>query len=155
MRKGRDCGGWDPRIPHGWEPCDPRTIPRDARHYLHRPVLHEENPTPTHIRIGLTLAAIGLALTAYQIFRTPPCAQAAPPGPLPPVTGSCSRFRGATSLSKAAVARAFAILNSEPMGAVIIEPFGGKMLRFLVETHPADAGIPSPHKGVTVFECIN
>lgn len=126
MRRGRDCG------------CAP---------------LHEENPTPTHITIGLALAAIGLALTAYQIFRTPPAAAQA--GPLPPVTGNCSRFRGATNLSKAAVARAYQILNSKPMGAVVIEPWDGKLLRFVVETHPPDAGISVPHKGVTVFSCID
>lgn len=24
----RDCGGWDPEVPYGWEQCDPKTIAR-------------------------------------------------------------------------------------------------------------------------------
>jgi DNA repair protein RadC len=30
---GRDCGGWDPALPGGWDQCDPRTIPPAARRW--------------------------------------------------------------------------------------------------------------------------
>lgn len=30
----RDCGGWDPNVPGGWNQCDPRTIPPEARRWL-------------------------------------------------------------------------------------------------------------------------
>jgi hypothetical protein len=34
--KGRDCSGWDPHAPGGWEQCDPKTVPRAARKWLKR-----------------------------------------------------------------------------------------------------------------------
>jgi hypothetical protein len=34
--KTRDCGGWDPNDPHGWEQCDPKTVPPAARRWLRR-----------------------------------------------------------------------------------------------------------------------
>ena len=65
------------------------------------------------------------------------------------------RIRMARTVPIDVAKRARQILNIYKLGDEVIEndPRGKRWL-YRVETHPPDAGIDSPHKGVTVFECV-